>query len=172
MFQWFKKPYQVLIVCHANITRSPFFAKYLEKILADYPMHFKRKINIDSAGIQAMEGASANMIMSSIADMHEVNLRNHRSKPVDSGIVKKSDLILTMEASQRDSILEEFKEADGKVFTVLEFGRNQEMIDDIDVPDPTGKDAEEYQEFLNLTVREAPRVRDALEEWIEKQIAN
>ncbi|MBZ0263325.1 hypothetical protein K8I28_01540 [bacterium] len=157
-----KNQFNVVIVCHANITRSPFFAALLEKQF-EYASSSDRKVTISSAGVRAIKGASANQIISMVANLNQLSLARHRSRPFDKSVAKSADLVLTMESYQRDAILEEFPELEGQVFTVLEFGRRPEVVEEYDVSDPTGKDAEDYEEFAQLALKEASRVQIAIE---------
>ncbi len=157
------KNINILIVCYANITRSPFFAEYLAKLFQEIPYFNKMNFVISSAGIRAVKGAGANQVIAVIANMNGFSLRNHRSRPLDQAIVNRSHLILTMEESQKEEIIKQFPQMKEKVFTILEFGRRPGELESIDVPDPTGMEVENYQAFMELALREAPRVRDAIE---------
>jgi len=177
MISLFKKKFTLVIVCRNNITRSAYFAGYLEHYLRKYRPGALRRLQIISAGIQAVDGCGANAVMCFCARQHGFSLNRHRSRPVDRRLIRKADLLLTMSGRQQEWILEHFPEAEGRVFRLMEFGTEASDQDwmrrlgekelSLDMPDPTGREASDFQEFIGLAESEADRL---LHELVHRQI--
>ncbi|MDP8206663.1 MAG: hypothetical protein P9L92_08385 [Candidatus Electryonea clarkiae] len=157
-----KKSLNIVIVCMANITRSPYFAQLLQRTLAEKPLHLSGEISVTSAGVDAFNGAGPNQVISAIADTRGIPFYRHRSRRFDRYIASRADLILTMENAHKEKILKNFPKLEGKVFTVLEFGRKPGDLKSFDVPDPTGLELKEYQDFIDAMEQEVDRVRNIL----------
>lgn len=155
----FKKKYHLMIVCTANRTRSAYFSEYLRNYLKKYRPEALKKLKITSAGTKAVSGGRVNDIVALIARNNGFSLRGHASTPLTKKEVKNADLILTMEQVHKDDILKKFPEAEGKVFRLMEYGwQGDEEVDSLDVPDPTGKTADDFREFINTAHAEADRL--------------
>ncbi len=152
----------VLIVCTANITRSPYFAELLRQMVKNNAVGTNYNVQIDSAGVDAVPGIPALAVINVIASTKGMSLFEHRSKPFTRELGEAARIVLTMEERHKNKILEKFPEFDGKVYTVLEYGRRPSEKRTIDVDDPTGKDVEDFQKFVEIADREAERVFYAL----------
>ena len=164
----FKKKFNLVIVCTANRTRSAYFSEYLRHYLKQYRPEAFKTLRILSAGTQAVFGGRANDVVSLIARNNGFSLRAHTAAPITSGLVKKADLILVMEQVHQDNILEKYPAAAGKVFRLMEYGwQGDEITETLDVSDPTGKNAEDFQAFIDTAHAEADRL---LHELVHQQI--
>ena len=113
-------------------------------------------------------GGRANDVVALIARNNGFSLRSHAADPITGGTVKKADLILTMEQEHKDYILEKYPEAEEKVFRLMEYGwQGDEEIEDLNVPDPTGKNADDFKAFIETAHAEADRL---LHELVHLQI--
>ncbi len=148
----------IVIVCHANITRSPYFAAYLQRKIDERPIPLVDNVSVISAGVAAQPGIAANPIMVMAAKMQGVVLHNHRARKFSGAIGSRADLVLTMEKEHKKIILEHHPGLEGKVFTVLEFGRDGKPGRTLDVADPTGREVEDFRGFLEIANREADRI--------------
>ncbi|MDH3345906.1 MAG: hypothetical protein OEL75_01845 [Kiritimatiellaceae bacterium] len=157
-----------MIVCTANRTRSAYFSEYLRDYLKKYrPEAFKR-LKISSAGTKAMSGGRPNDVVALIARNNGFSLRSHTADRVTKKVIKQADLILTMEQVHKDHILKKFPEADGKVFRLMEYGwQGDDVVEQLDVPDPTGKQADDFREFIETAHIEADRL---IHELVHQQI--
>ncbi|TCM64359.1 protein-tyrosine phosphatase [Acinetobacter calcoaceticus] len=125
----------ILIVCVGNICRSPM-AEYFFK--QQYP-----QLNIESAGLAAMVGHSADDKAIACMDSHLLDMRKHVAKQINADLIKQSDLILVMSNNQLRHIEQTWPFAKGKVFRLGHWhGQN--------VTDPYKHDQAFFQETCRL----------------------
>lgn len=164
----FKKKFHLVIICTANRTRSAYFSEYLRDYLKKYRPDAVRRLKITSAGTKAITGGRPNDVVAMIAHKNGFSLRAHSASPITKKTIKKADLILTMEQVHKDHILKKFPEAEGKVFRLMEYGwQGDDEVESLDVPDPTGKNADDFKLFAATAHAEADRL---LHELVHKQI--
>ena len=97
------------------------------------------------------------------------------AEPLAAKTVRKADLILAMEQEHKDDLIAKYPEAAPKVFRLMEYGwqgaeRDEgERVEEenLDVPDPTGKNVEDFQAFIDTAHAEADRL---LHELMYRQI--
>jgi protein-tyrosine phosphatase len=159
----FRKKFHLVIVCTANRTRSAYFAGYLKHYLSQYRPGALKRINITSAGTKAQTGGRVNDVVALIARNHGFSLRQHTADPLSDPLVKCADLILVMEQEHKDFILEKWPEAKEKVFRLMEYGWQQDpeengAAESLDVPDPTGKNVDDFKAFIETAHVEADRL--------------
>ncbi len=139
----------VLFVCTGNTCRSPMAAALFNKIAIEKNLD----VRIESAGLFAeeSEGASTEAVISMKA--YDIDLLGHHAQSINSELLDKSDLILTMTAAHK-MLLSQY--ADDKTYTLCEY-----VDEDGDIPDPFGGDVAEYEEC-------AASLYHALEKLAEK----
>lgn len=98
----------ILVVCVGNICRSPMAEALLKQ-------RFPNKI-IDSAGVGALVGYSADPAALEIMSQHKIDITNHVAKQIDELLAKKYDLIFTMSDGQTKWIEERWPFCRGKTF--------------------------------------------------------
>ena len=136
----------ILVVCVGNICRSPMAEALLKQ---RYPHK-----NIDSAGVGALVGHSADPAALEIMAGQEIDITNHVAKQIDEGLAKKADLIFTMSDSQTKWIEERWPFCRGKTFKL---GHWQ----DKDIADPYKHEMSAFQTaYQDIVV--------SLEEWADK----
>jgi len=143
----------ILIVCTANICRSPMAEAILQHKLAEAGVPGEWRVG--SAGTWAQNGLPASE--NGVAVMRERGLdtSRHRSRVVTAGLLAGVDLALTMTASHAESLCAEFPQEAHKVFRLTEMtGRPY------NVQDPYGSSAEHYR-----------RTADELEDLIERGLS-
>jgi protein-tyrosine-phosphatase len=154
-----RKRQHLVIVCTANITRSPYIAHRLQAELESLNPPVRKLPQIASAGIYATPGLPAHPVLLTVMRMRGESLSGHLSQPFDDEVAKQADLVLTVEQSQTDTILKQFPSLAGRVAPLLAYGRDPGWIGDTDILDPTGGDVEDYQNFLDIADSQAQRLR-------------
>lgn len=153
-----KKKFRILVACRANITRSAYLDGYFNKLLQDQYTYARTRIEIVSAGIEAQKGSTAHEVVQHVAQLNGFSLRNHQSNPITRSIMKRVDVILVMEQWQKDQLIKRYPFAKEKIFLLMEYlwyGSKEEILD---LPDPTGKNTEDYHEFINIAHQETERI--------------
>lgn len=136
----------ILVVCVGNICRSPMAEALLKQ---RYPHK-----NIDSAGVGALVGHSADPAALEIMSKQEVDITNHVAKQIDENLAKKADLIFTMSDSQTKWIEERWPFCRGKTFK-LGYWQGK------DIADP-------YKHEMSAFETAYQDIVDSLEQWADK----
>ena len=141
----------VLFVCTGNTCRSPMAAALFNKIAVERNLD----VRIESAGLFAVEGEPASSEAVIAMKKYGIDLLGHHAQPINTELLEKSDLILTMTAAHK-MVLE--PSAQGKTFTLCEYAGI-----DGDIDDPYGGDTEEYENCAQQLYAALERVADKIE---------
>jgi protein-tyrosine-phosphatase len=132
---------RILVICTANICRSPVAAALLRDRLR------RRGLSdwtVGSAGTWAMDTRPASRYSVSVAGRHGLDITDHRSTMVNENHLREADLALTMEDGHAEALRAEFATQAHKVYMLSEMiGRT------FNVPDPYGGPVEEYQRMYD-----------------------
>jgi protein-tyrosine phosphatase len=93
------RPATLLVVCHGNRCRSPFAAAVLARALPG--------LRVESAGFVGFNRPVPHDALAAAARLG-VDLSAHRSQVVTPGLVRAADLIVVMDAAQRQALRERF----------------------------------------------------------------
>jgi protein-tyrosine phosphatase len=107
---------RVLVVCTANVARSPLFAAMLAERLGE-------DVEVVSAGTRARAGDPAAEASQRLAGARGLDLSSHRSRPVTPDLVRSAELVLTMSERQRDACATLVAGAAARTFTLRELAR-------------------------------------------------
>jgi len=154
----FSKKFTILVACKANITRSAYLHGYMEYYLREHMPYARKKVRILSAGVKARSGGSASQVVKHVARTNGFNLKNHHSDPFTKKLIKQADVILLMEQWQKELLIERFPKAKDKTFLMMEYLWHDDPAEIRDIPDPTGQDLRDYQEFLEVAHAEVDRI--------------
>lgn len=133
----------ILIVCTANICRSPMAAALLRQRLAG--LGLAGEVEVKSAGVFAQEGQEASRPAITVLAERNVPLSGHRSLAVSLELLAEADIVLVMEEAHRRSLFYLAPQHLGKVFLLAEMsGRHS------DIPDPFGGPVEGYVRTADL----------------------
>lgn len=141
---------KILVVCTANICRSPAVAGMIETRLAVKEM--ADLVTVTSAGVFAQEGYGADPIMAAFMQEAGVDLSNHVSHPLGLADVTNADLIIVMEEAHRTAIFHRWPRVLYKVLLLSELAGEHADLDD-----PHGGTDDAYLQAIALA-----------EEWLDK----
>ncbi|MEL7499676.1 MAG: L-threonylcarbamoyladenylate synthase [Planctomycetota bacterium] len=147
-----------LIVCTGNTCRSPMGEAIFQELVAkrlgcatdELP---QRGIQIISAGIAAMPGATATQQAVDVMRRHGIEIADHSSQPMTGRMGQFADLILTMTNGHRRAIIEHWPMFEPRTKTLRRDGG--------DISDPIGSPFEVYDACAN-------QIRENLEAWVDE----
>lgn len=109
---------QLLVVCTANVCRSPLAAKALERALRGTSF---AAAEVSSAGVRALEGEQMCPVSAEDLDAGDLPFAaTHRARQLTTELVRDAALVLTMEREQRSSAVQLAPGSQAKVFTLRE----------------------------------------------------
>lgn len=129
----------ILIVCTANICRSPMAVALLQRRLQRKKPAGEWRVA--SAGTWARDGHHASELGVELMATVGLDTSRHRSRVVTSDLLEAADLVLTMEAGHKEAMRVEFPRAASKIYMLSEMVKGE-----IDVDDPFGGTMDEYKE--------------------------
>ena len=140
---------KVLIICYANICRSPVAERLMAKQISD------SRVVVRSAGIKALEGKEAATEMQQLAQGYGVSLAGHQARQVDSSLLHWADLVLVMEDQQKRFLECAYPDVCGKVHFLSKWD------DDCAISDPYRKSFVDYEQCFK-------RIKKCVEDWCQK----
>lgn len=131
----------VLIVCTANICRSPVAAALLQDRLRQRGL---TSWTVRSAGTWAMVARGASRYSIDVSRRGGLDISNHRARMVDEDQVDNADLVLTMEVGHAEALRAEFPKQAHKVYMITEMAGHA-----YNIPDPYGGPLEGYEQMYD-----------------------
>jgi len=130
----------VLFVCTANMCRSPMAMAIFSSQVAQKPELWR----VESAGTWAYDGLASNVQTQMILAERGLDVRDHRSRRINSKIVSSFDLILTMEEGQKEALQIEFPDLAGRIYMLSEVVGLK-----YNIADPIGGKDEDFRSTAN-----------------------
>lgn len=122
--------FSILVVCTANICRSPAGQALLASQLANHA------IRVESAGTHALDGNAIDTRMAHMLQRRGVDaMIAHRSRPIMPTMLTRYDLVLCMEEQHMRRVLTLYPSGRGKV-RLLGHWSTQEIADPIGQSEP------------------------------------
>lgn len=141
-----KKPKNILAVCTGNICRSPMTEGILRALLKA-----STDVGVSSAGTHALIGNPATDFAIIAADENGIDISDHKARMIGEEIIRESSIILCMESSHVEHILEINVSAASRTFNLAEFSDRDKRLKKI--ADPYGCSLREYREcFKDISV--------------------
>ena len=136
---------KILVICTANICRSPFAEALLEQRLKDAGFD---DFVVESAGTWAQLERPPARYSIRLAREMGLAIESHRARMVDEEMLAAADLVLTMTASHKEALQVEFRQHAPRIFLLSEMAGSH-----FDVADPYGGPWEDYLEMQSDVVR-------------------
>jgi protein-tyrosine phosphatase len=108
----------VLFICTANQFRSPIAAACFSRKMTE--LGWKNEWIVSSAGVWTTNGKPALPEAEEVARKLGISLEGHQSTVVTPGLVSINDLILVMEAGQKEALQSEFSVFRSRIFLLSE----------------------------------------------------
>lgn len=120
---------RILVVCTANIRRSPATASMLRFGTSTTVPLREVGISVRSAGVRATEGMGIDSVIADQMEQHGVPYLEHHSLHLKPSYIEWADLILTAERSHRSAVVQMVPAALRQTFTIPEFADLSRIID-------------------------------------------
>jgi len=121
--------------------------------------------DISSAGVNAMNGTGPNSVINFILSRRGLSVAKHRSRLVDKKLINRYYWIIVMERKHQENLVKQFPDAADRIQVMREFGAFSPP-DDVDMPDPTGKEIDDYTELFSILDIEVPRLYNVINDQI------
>lgn len=114
---------KIIVVCTGNICRSPIGEGMLKQALAG-----KNKAVL-SAGIGALIGHPADPMAIEVSSSRGLDISGHRAQQATLGLLSAMDLILTMDQTHSNWILQQYPQLRGRVHKFLKWDGDKDVED-------------------------------------------
>jgi len=152
--------HSILFVCSGNSCRSVMAEGLARKRLYELG---KSDIEVSSAGVMATKGLPPTDETIKVMKEADVDVAEFKSKNISVDMIKKADLILTMEPMQKDMILKMAPHAAEKAFLLKEYKNPSKILPKgFSVHDPIGKPAADYRVCRDEINAEIGRIAELL----------
>lgn len=134
---------KILIICTANICRSPVGEAVLQKRLQQNGI---TNWVVDSAGTWAQDGRRASRYsVEVVAEVEGIDIQSHQAKTVSRELLDESSLVLCMTKNHAEALRVEFPEQASKIYLLSQMVNNRRF----DVSDPYGTEKPNYERMYS-----------------------
>lgn len=137
---------QILIICTANICRSPMAMGLLRERLRQDGL--EDQVEVSSAGVYGMDGSPASQPGVEVLAERGIDISAHRAHTVAEREIAAADLVLVMEEAHRRTLFYNYPHLLGKIFLISEMSGSYG-----DIKDPYRKPKEEYERTVDELTR-------------------
>jgi protein-tyrosine-phosphatase len=159
--------FNVLIVCTANVCRSPLGEAILKKIVEEE--NLTSLIKVQSCGIWGMDGQKPSELSEQVAMENNLDISQHRARSIRPEMVKPADLILCMTPDHKQELIHFFPSKKNKIFTLKEFSKKIKATESA-IADPIGMSLSFYRRIFQEMESEMKRIFPVLKQLAEKKI--
>ena len=129
------RPRRVLFICHGNICRSPFAAAAARRLLPADTV-------VESAGFIGPDRASPAEAVAAATEVG-IDLRPHRSRVLTPGTLRAADLVIVMDAGQKERLALGRTDLLSRIELLGDF--DPEPIERRTIPDPVERPVEAFR---------------------------
>jgi protein-tyrosine phosphatase len=122
---------RILVVCTANVCRSPLVGGLLRDRLARGG--FGDAVQVDTAGLFASPGERVDPVVVDLLAARQIDVSGHVATGLSDGALDQADLVLVMEEAQRQAVFYRAPQHLSKVWLLSELNRGYS-----DLADPYG----------------------------------
>ncbi|MEF8943522.1 MAG: low molecular weight protein-tyrosine-phosphatase [Desulfohalobiaceae bacterium] len=138
----------VLLVCTANICRSPMAAALLASTTES------ATVQVESAGVAALSGEGPDPAVQDLLAAKGLDISGHRARQLELTLARNFELILAMEARQVDWIKRAYPQLWGRTYRLGHWL-------DLDILDPYGGSSQDLQNAKSV-------IEKSLDQWHQR----
>ena len=147
--------FRILIVCTANICRSPMGEAILQDLVTQESLD--EVIEVSSAGLLGIEGEKASEFSIAVAKENGLDLGSHRSKGIPSKLMEESDLVLTMTVDHTEKLKIIHSKHEHKIYPLKQYLTEEKRFS-YSIEDPIGLSLDFYRKVFNEIRQELERI--------------
>ena len=148
---------KIMFVCTGNICRSAIAEIMLKKLAEEK----NKEIEVHSCGTFAENGAMSTLdAIQVLKEDYNLDLYKHRATNIYDADIANSDLVLCATNIHKITVLHQYPDLYGKVYTIKEYAKANEESD-LDISDPWGGSIATYRKC-------ASEIYDLLQKIIDK----
>jgi len=136
----------ILIVCTANICRSPMAEAILKRLVSE--RLDADQWHVESAGTWAMDGSPPAILSQFVMEKMGMDISSHQSQPTSLKLIQHFDLVLTMENDHKKWLKIQYGEIADRIYMLSEMVGAR-----VDIPDPIGGELLDFEETAFLLER-------------------
>lgn len=115
--------FRVLVICHANVCRSPLAERLMRRGILDRLGPDGEAFRVRSAGTHARTNQAMHPLAAEVLEESGADPTGFRSRRLTAGLVAEADLVLTATRRQRSACVAFEPAAVRRTFTIPQFGR-------------------------------------------------